>query len=149
MPRALSKRPGRPGIFVERALFESDAFRTLTAAQTHILFLFLLKRDVQTVGSGKRTCRAIVNQGRISFTYEEANRQGFCLQTFSTSIKVLIEHGFLSVSVPGGLCEGGQRRPCRYTVHVFELSPPAEQPWRTWTKPPQVRSRRGSPTLSA
>lgn len=95
------------GAFIERELFESKAFKSLTKKQMQIYFYFLLKRQFgQNKGKsgkpGKRTpSKIIINNGKIVFTYSEAEKLGFPRKTFRVAIDKLIEVGFIDIAHPG------------------------------------------------
>lgn len=96
----------RPGpVFVDRALIKSPAFLGLSGCSSQVLLLFLARRVMQIVkGNGKRKDSwVILNNGRISFPYREAEkRYGISSKRFTRAIDQLIQHGFIDLAEQGG-----------------------------------------------
>ena len=68
------------GAYIETELILSEAYKSLTKAEMRIYFHFLLKRKFgsQKQGKpGKRTGKIITNNGKITFSYAEAEKLGF------------------------------------------------------------------------
>lgn len=110
------KKPGDTKcrvIVVERELIASRAFLTLTGAAPAVYLLFLCRRKVgkRYKGGGKHKAPDILNNGRITFTYREAqSRFGYTAPKFTRALTQLIEHGFLDVTHDGGGLEGDTTR---------------------------------------
>jgi len=65
-------------IVIERELLQSDAFRQLNGTAKTVYFDFLMKCRVKThkPKSGRKRERIILNNGKIEYTYSEAEKRG-------------------------------------------------------------------------
>jgi len=122
----------------DRALFKSEAFRSLSGTQKTVLFDFLLKRRMGK--AGKRGQWDIVNNGEIEYTYSEAEKKGIPRSTFMKTLDVLISRGFIDVSHSGN---GGRKG----DKSLYSIS----ERWRKWgekdfvvvKRPKDLRVKRG------
>lgn len=88
------------GAYLETGLIESKAFKSLTKAEILIYFEFLLKRQFGKY-SKKNPNKAITNNGKIIFTYREAEKLGFPRPTFRRAIDKFIETGLVDLAKQG------------------------------------------------
>lgn len=129
------KREGRPGIYLHRSLYESAAFRSLSAIDIQILLRFLSKRCIGSISGGKRKgVKHINNNGEIEFSFAEAEANGWKRSTFSNSLQRLQQRGFLTCVEPGGLSQGQMKRCTKWRVNVAAEDEPG-QPWMKWVNP--------------
>ena len=86
-------------IVVERALLKSKAFRSLCGSAKTIFFDFRMKCQITSrpTKSGRKKEMVILNNGKIEYTYSEAEKKGIPRSTFMRRIDELIEYGFLDV----------------------------------------------------
>ena len=91
------------GIYLERDLYKSKAFKELSKVQVEILFILLERRIIQkpSVPRGKHARKVITNNGEITFTYSEAVRLGYSRRTFANAISKLVEVGFIDIAHQG------------------------------------------------
>jgi hypothetical protein len=87
-------------IYLEHALFQSDAFKKLSAKEIFILLRFLQKRPWKK--DKKRRGKPVYDNKGIAFTYDEANCLGISTSKFCDGIKKLVSVGFLDVAHQGG-----------------------------------------------
>ena len=91
------------GTFIERELFESEAFLALKGFAPQLLVLMLGKRQfayLKVKGSTQRVC---TNCDSINFTYVEAkNTYGINKSRLSRAIGELLAKGFMSIVHHGG-----------------------------------------------
>jgi hypothetical protein len=138
-----TRKGGGAGIYLHRSLIDSAAFRSLSAIDIQILFRFLSKRCIGSVSGGKQKGRKrITNNGKIEFSFPEAEDSGWKRSTFSKSLQRLRERGFITTAEPGGLNHGQERRCTKWLVNVAAEDEP-RQPWKEWEQP-QGRHREGS-----
>jgi hypothetical protein len=91
------------GTFVERELFESEAFLALKGAAPQVLVLFLGKRWFEKIGRKGKEKRVCTNCSELVFTYIEAKEEyGITKSRFSKAIDHLLEKGFITVKHKGG-----------------------------------------------
>jgi hypothetical protein len=91
-------------IFIDKGIVGSKACRDISSSKTfHILLIFFRKRImVQRKITGKKKGWIIENNGRIEFTYDEAQKKyGTARSTFSRAIKELVSLGFIDVAEYG------------------------------------------------
>jgi len=91
------------GFWFERAVFESPAFRRLTATAIRVLCAFMLKRRMEnhSQGSGRRNW-VVTNNGEIEFTYKEAlKKHAISEYAFRDALDRLIQTGFVDVARSG------------------------------------------------
>ena len=90
------------GLYLEREMIESPAFRRLSATAIRILFAFLMRRTREKKRIGKRETWITTNAHELEFTYKQAQRElGISSATFCENRDRLIEVGFLDVVVSG------------------------------------------------
>jgi hypothetical protein len=89
-----------PGTWVEREMFESKAFLSLTGFAPQLLILILAKRQFVTHGRRGRQKRVCTN---LNITYTEfKNKYGITQPRMTRALDQLLEKGFLSIVYPGG-----------------------------------------------
>jgi hypothetical protein len=89
-------------IVLEREMFPSKAYRTLSKTSILVLGDFMLKRQMVEVKHKNRVSTwQIKNNGKIIYTYREAKKLGISESSFQRAIDQLIAHGFLSVAQTG------------------------------------------------
>ncbi len=91
------------GAYIERELFDSEAYKSLTKAEMRIYFEFLLKRRFGQTRGGKKKRQGpiIVNNGEITFTYTEAEKLGYPRPTFLRALDKLIGVGLIDITCQG------------------------------------------------
>ena len=94
------------GVYLESKLFDSKAYKSLTKAQMRIHYEFMLKRRFGKRLKGKRGNKQgknvpMLNDGKITFTYAEAERLGYPRPTFNRAIDKLIEVGLIDLTYQG------------------------------------------------
>jgi hypothetical protein len=100
-----------PGVYLESELLASRAFQELpTLPSIKVLLRFLQKRHIKKDKGGKPV---IVNNGRITFPYSEADEMGIGKRTFTRALDVLIGLGFVDVTVSG---KGRHKQATRYFI---------------------------------
>jgi hypothetical protein len=121
--KAVPKGKRRP-VVVDREVFTSRAWLSLTGVAAQVYTLFLLRRRMEKQGrrgGGQWVC---ANNGEIVFTYREAEtKYGISQPRFLRAIDALIEHGFLDIASPG---KAVAKVPTLYTI---------SERWRDYGKP--------------
>ena len=114
------------GVYLEAELLRSDAFRRLSRWSLQVYLLFLTKRVmVKHKGKQGRTEKHIVtNNGKITFSYSEAEKRGIGRREFRNSIDELIDRGFLDI-----IHQGAGGRANDFTLYYL-----ADR-WRKWGTP--------------
>lgn len=89
-------------IFLDPRILRSTAFRELKNHSVKVLLWFLAKRVVKTYpdSKGNKNFR-IKNNGKINFTYKEAERNGLSGRQFRDALDDLIAKGFLEITHQG------------------------------------------------
>ena len=87
-------------VYIDGDLFESEAYRILSAKTAWVLLRFLQKRE--WAYPGKKHKNPIYNNKALAFTYDEANYFGISTSSFHGIIKKLVGVGFLDVEHQGG-----------------------------------------------
>ena len=91
------------GTFVERELYQSKAFISLSGAAPQVLINFLGKRKFQKHKIKNQKKYVCGNGDSIHFTYIEAQKSlGITQPRFTRAIDELLAKGFISVVKPGG-----------------------------------------------
>lgn len=92
--------PGRERIWLDRSMFESQAYRELTSAEKDVLIIFLCMRRFkpQKNRRTRKTDYVLVNDGQIVFTYTMAQNWGIRLCTFARAIDHLLFLGFIEIA---------------------------------------------------
>lgn len=97
----MSQKP--KGIFLETDLIESKAFLKLSRTAAQVYFLFLRRRKLAKVGRKGREKWVIQNNGKIVFTYTEAeDKHGFSKPRFQRALDDLVKKGFIDITHHGG-----------------------------------------------
>lgn len=97
-----SKETKSNNIYIERNLIKSQAFLQLTGISAKVLLFFIEKKQVSPIGRGKKKSWVIVNNGKIVFTYDQAEKKyNISRKTFSRVISELVEYGFIDIARPG------------------------------------------------
>ncbi|MFC1526768.1 hypothetical protein ACFL6X_08180 [Candidatus Latescibacterota bacterium] len=108
------KKPRSGGVIVlEQDLVTSPAFTTLTGKSIHVLLNFMGKRQMKKLSHPRRNEWTITNNGYITYSYAEAEKQGIARSSFMRALDQLVEYGFLDVAVPG---TGLYRSKSRYAL---------------------------------
>lgn len=116
------KRIGRgKGTFVERDLFESDAFWALSGAASQMLIYFLGKREFRRTGK-KDSKRLCVNTNNLTLSYIELKKLGVTQPRATRGFDALLAKGFIEIAHAGGGCQGDES--------VYALS----NKWMFWKK---------------
>lgn len=103
MGRVMGKYRSSTGVFFEKKLLRSKAYRSLRKPTSYfVLGIFLTKRKMIQVGRKGKEQWAIDNNGEITFSYKEAKqRYGISYSAFRNAIDELRKKGFLDVVVSG------------------------------------------------
>jgi hypothetical protein len=116
------KRVGRgKGTFIERDLFESEAYWALTGAAPQMLIYLLGKREFKKT-SKKDNQKICVNAGNLTLSYVELKQLGVTQPRATRGFDELLAKGFITIAHAGGGCQGDQ--------NVYSLS----NQWIRWTK---------------
>lgn len=103
----MSKRTNGP-IVIERTFLQSEAFRSLNGTAKNVFFDFRMKCQLQKIKgtSGRKDEWLISNNGKIEYTYSEAEKKGIARATFMRSIDALLEKGLIDIAYQG---QGGRK----------------------------------------
>lgn len=101
------------GTFVDRDLFRSKAFFSLTGVAPQVLINFLGKRKFSKHKIKKQKKYICGNSDSIQFTYIEARELGITQPRFTRAIDDLLAKGFISVAHPGGM---GEKDKATYSI---------------------------------
>jgi hypothetical protein len=90
-------------IWIDPDLPNSKAFRSLKRVSILVYFDFLKKRKLQQVKTSSRRSDEwiISNNGKIVYTYEEAEKKGLSASQFRNALDDLSDKGFLSFTHQG------------------------------------------------
>ena len=92
-----------PGTWIEREMFESEAYLALTGFSPQLLTLILAKRQFENHGRKGKQRRICINCDKLNITYTEfKNKHGITQPKMTRAIDQLLEKGFLSRIYPGG-----------------------------------------------
>jgi len=86
------------GTFVERDLFESQAFIALGGVAPQMLIYILGKRDFENTKTG----RICVNAGELKLSYTELKRLGITQPRATRGFDDLLAKGFIKIEHQGG-----------------------------------------------
>ena len=101
-------------VYFDRTLFNSKAFKELSGNATKVLMWFYYKRQMRRDGRKGKQKWVIVNNGDITFYYNEAQKKcGISRQTFNRAIDELVKKGFIDIARPG---MGLARQPTLYSI---------------------------------
>ncbi len=85
-------------IVIEKDLIRSEVHRSLTRTANYVYSEFLMRRQFDKRKHHKRKDSYTVrNNGKIVYTYAEAEKQGISPQQFARSIDQLLEKGFIDI----------------------------------------------------
>jgi hypothetical protein len=87
-------------LWLEHEIFYSKPYRLLSAKTGWVLQRFLQKRKWHP--TNKRNRKPVFENEGIAFTYAEAIHFEISISTFHTSIKKLVQMGFIDVDHQGG-----------------------------------------------
>lgn len=89
-------------IVLDRSLVKSKAWLTMQGAAWCVYLIFRCKCQWGEVGRQGHEKKVILNNGKITFTYREAQRDyGITRRRFLLALDTLVRHGFIDVTVPG------------------------------------------------
>lgn len=128
------------GVYLETELFDSKAYKSLTKAEMRIYFEFLLKRQFGKY-SKKSPNKTITNNGKLVFTYKEAEKIGYPKPTYRRAIDKFINVGLIDLSKQG---YGGIPRAGKITgeSNLFAIS----ERWRKYGSPSFKKQQRKKDT---
>jgi hypothetical protein len=94
------------GIYYPTKLLDSKAYKTLTLQQTRIFHEFLLKRQFSQKGKQRKKYTGsftenVTNNGKITFSYKEAENFGFTRPTYRTAIDQYLKVGLVDITKQG------------------------------------------------
>jgi hypothetical protein len=99
----MGKRKLPPGTWIEREMFDSEAYSALTGYAPQLLTLVLAKRQFENHGRKGKQKHVCINGNSLNITYTEfKNRYGITQPRMTRAIDQLLEKGFLSIVHPGG-----------------------------------------------
>jgi hypothetical protein len=99
----MGKTKSSPGTWVERDVFESNAFLSLKGFAPQLLILFLAKRQFRNHGRQGKQKKICINCNSLTFTYVEARKKyGVTKSRFTRARDELLAKGFLTVVYHGG-----------------------------------------------
>ena len=125
-----------PGTWIERDLFQSRAYISLTGCAPQLLIIFLGKRQFDNIVVGKKAKRVLKNGDNLIFTYIEAEEKyGLDKKRFTRGIDQLLKKGFISIVHQGGSYKQDKTQ--------YGLS----DKW-TWWKPDVVFESRSKDTIA-
>ena len=125
------KLPKTKGIYIERDIFESDAYWDLTGAAPQVYMVFLMKRILSDKAFGKDKARIVANNGEITYTYLEAlNNHWIPKSNFLRARDQLIKVGLIEIVEDGG---------CHHTTK-YAIS----NNWRNYPEQTFERSKSGN-----
>lgn len=126
------------GTYIEKEMYESNAFLSLTGIAPQLLILFLGKRFIKTRKIKKKKIRICTNCDNITFTYVEAMKKyGIAQKRFTRGRDQLIVRGFIRIKSPGGGYDKDKA--------IYAMS----DQWRLWhpgrvvEKRPKVTTQKG------
>jgi len=100
-------------IMFERDLQTSEVFWLMSGNSLKVLLRFYGKRKMESYGKTRRNKRwEITNNGKLVFTYKEAESLGLSRKQFRNAIDDLISKGFLEVTFQGN----GPGQPSTYKL---------------------------------
>jgi hypothetical protein len=89
------------GMFINKTMHRSRAFRELTTSSILVLFEFLSRRQMEQMG--RRKYWTIKNNGEIVLTYAEIRKKfEIARSTIRSSIDQLVKLGFIDIAHHGG-----------------------------------------------
>lgn len=118
----MAKRKLNSGTWIERDLFQSKAFLSLTGFAPQLLILFLSKRHFERSGRKGKEKLSCMNCNRLTVTYAELKALGVTHQRAARGYDELLAKGFLEQIHPGGAY--------RQDKAVYALV----DKWRLWSK---------------
>jgi len=95
------------GVYLEPELIESQAFQSLNGTAIKVLIRFYQRRVFPNRSQKKRRPgtrqepRPILNNGKIVFTFAQAEKLGFPRATFMRALDMLVDRGFIDVAETG------------------------------------------------
>ena len=115
IPQKKKKHSSSDTITIDRALFKSNAWLSLTGVAPQVLTLFLLRRQMVQANRKKgRDNWVCANNGEIIFTYAEAKEKyGITERRFHQALDELIEHGFIDIATPANSLI---KQPTKYSI---------------------------------
>lgn len=117
LPRKKQVGKGK-GTFLERDLFESDAFWALKGGAPQMLIYILGKRDFKKSKNG----RYCVNDHELTLSYLELGKLGVTQPRATRGFDELLAKGFIELKHQGGGCQKDQS--------IYGLS----SKWQLWKK---------------
>jgi len=87
-------------VYIDGDLFQSEAYRSLSAKAAWVFNRFLQKREWSYLG--KKKSKPIYNNKGLVFTYDEAKYFGISKSYFNDIIKKLVAVGFIEIEHQGG-----------------------------------------------
>ena len=106
------KFPNVNGTYLKSEIITSKAFWDLNGSAIKVFMVFRMKCRFGKKNIGKRETDSIINNGEITFTYQEARKNyGIGKSTFLRARDMLIEVGLIEISE-----NGGEHHPNKYAI---------------------------------
>jgi hypothetical protein len=100
----MGKKYNSGGTWIEREMFESEAYLSLKGFAPQLLTLILAKRQFRNHGRRGKQKKVCINCDKLNITYTEFNNKyGITQPRMTRSIDQLLAKGFLSIVNPGGM----------------------------------------------
>ena len=113
-------------IGIERCLFQSRAWLSLTGVAPQVYLLFANRVQKVEVGHRGNKQWRVTNSGELEFSYLEAKAKwGISNPRFARALSQLVERGFIDIVHPGGGLNGGAYQKDKSLYGLSER-------WRLW-----------------
>lgn len=129
-------------IVIEREVLKSNIYRSLSSTSKDVYNDFLMRCRIDKIKArpGRQSERIITNNGKLEYTYIEAEKKGIPRASFMRALNELVEKGFIDISHSGSGGVKGDKS-------LYSIS----DRWRTWgtdnfikkTRPKDIRAKRG------
>ena len=106
-PQGWAKKPP-PGIYLEGELLASAAFAELNQTEMRVFLRFYQKRQIAKKRRGE-----VLNNGKITFPYDEAEEMGISSTAYTRALDGLLARGFIDITYSG---EGMYRSKSLYAI---------------------------------
>jgi hypothetical protein len=122
------------GIFIERELYQSDAFLSLGKNAIKVLFALLDNRQMEPKKKGNKQKRKFINLYSLVIPYGTLEKvYKISRSNIPTAIDELLAKGFIKISYHGGACKHDKSTYAWSNNYLF---------WTKTTAPFETRPRR-------